>query len=129
MYLMDEYHKQCAELAAYPGRGTGTVFAFTYTVLGLVGEGGELADKLKKVLRGDRQHLHTDLALLGAHDQISLDPEFIAAAKKELGDVLWYVAMAARELGFSLDEIASSNLAKLRDRKARGVLKGSGDSR
>lgn len=122
MYLMDEYQKQCADLAVYPSCGSGNLIALNYTILGIVGEGGELADKFKKVWRGDREPL-------GAHDQISLDPEFVAAAKKELGDVLWYVAMAARELRFSLDEIAASNLAKLKDRKARGVIKGSGDSR
>jgi NTP pyrophosphatase (non-canonical NTP hydrolase) len=80
---------------------------------GILGESGEIAEKYKKFLRGD-----------------DIDEEqFKEGIAKELGDVLWYVAVLSLQLGFSLDDIATKNIAKLSDRKERGVLKGSGDSR
>jgi NTP pyrophosphatase (non-canonical NTP hydrolase) len=58
-----------------------------------------------------------------------LDEETRAALKKELGDCLWYVARLSSELGFSMAEVAEGNIEKLRSRKARGTLQGSGDNR
>ena len=84
-----------------------------YMILALVGEAGEVANKYKKVLRGDT----------------TLTPEVIDDLGSELGDVLWYVACAAELLGMDLDEIATWNLEKLKDRQARGVIKGTGDKR
>lgn len=77
--------------------------------LGLVGEAGEVAEKVKKSIRDDY-----------------LDVNVI---KKELGDVLFYVAALGSYFDITLDDIAISNLEKLRDRKDRGVLQGSGDER
>lgn len=87
---------------------------FLEKVLGLVGEAGETADKIKKILRdkGGRA-----------------DAEDIEAVKKELGDVLWYIANMARYLNISMDEIAEGNIKKLSDRKKRNKLHGSGDER
>ncbi|GAB2622334.1 hypothetical protein Aab01nite_76360 [Paractinoplanes abujensis] len=85
-----------------------------HLVLGLVGESGEVAEKFKKWVRD-----------LGS-DESRIDRDGIA---KELGDVLWYVAVLADYLDLSLDDIASANLAKLADRQGRGVLGGSGDNR
>ena len=85
-----------------------------YPILGLVGEAGELANKYKKVLRDDGGILH---------------PEKRKDMIKELGDVLWYVAALARDLGADLDDVARENIEKLRDRQARGVIGGSGDNR
>ena len=87
---------------------------FLEKVLGLVGEAGETADKIKKILRdkGGRA-----------------DAEDIEAVKKELGDVLWYIANMARYLNISMDEIAEENIKKLSDRKKRNKLHGSGDER
>ncbi|MBL7260086.1 nucleoside triphosphate pyrophosphohydrolase family protein [Paractinoplanes lichenicola] len=85
-----------------------------HLVLGLVGESGEVAEKFKKWVR--------DLD----SDEPRLDRAGIA---KELGDVLWYVAVLADYLDLSLDDIATANLAKLADRHGRGVLGGSGDNR
>ena len=82
--------------------------------MGLSGEAGEVADKVKKVLR-DRGGLFDD----AIRAEIAL----------ELGDVLWYVAQLASELGYELEDVANQNLQKLRDRSARGQLKGSGDHR
>jgi NTP pyrophosphatase (non-canonical NTP hydrolase) len=85
-----------------------------YPALGLASEAGEVAGKIKKVLRdqgGDFAQAPTD------------------ALKDELGDVLWYVAVLAGDLGLSLDQIARDNLAKLQSRLARGHLGGAGDVR
>jgi len=81
-----------------------------YMALGLTGEAGEIANKIKKVMR--------DGAPLNQQD-----------IEKELGDVLWYVAGLCTVLGISLDEVARINLEKLADRKRRGVIGGSGDNR
>ncbi len=105
-----EYERRAAAVAFYPDIGSNPV----YPVLGLAGEVGEVAEKVKKVLR-DKGGVFDDATR--------------AALKKELGDVLWYVTMAARELGSSLAEVALVNLGKLEARAAKGTLSGSGDDR
>lgn len=85
-----------------------------HLVLGLVGESGEVAEKFKKWIRdedSDEQHLDRD------------------DLQKELGDVLWYLAVLADYLGLQLDDIATANVTKLASRHQRGVLGGSGDHR
>ena len=86
----------------------------SYSVIGLAGEAGEVAEKFKKLLR-DANGVPTD--------------EFKNELKKELGDVMWYVSDIASTLGFTLDDVAQTNIDKLFSRKARGVLQGSGDNR
>lgn len=83
-------------------------------VFGLVGEGGEVAEKFKKLIR-DKQ------------GKISSDDK--AEILKELGDVLWYINSISTLLDSSLEEVASKNLDKVLSRKARGVTSGSGDNR
>jgi NTP pyrophosphatase (non-canonical NTP hydrolase) len=83
-------------------------------VLGIGDEAGEVLAIFKKWIRDD----DADIALLDT-----------ANVAKELGDVLWYVAVLAHDLGLSLDEIAEANIAKLRSRQQRGTLTGSGDDR
>ena len=83
-------------------------------VLGINGEAGEVAEKVKKIIRDKGGKV----SQADKHD-----------LAKELGDVLWYVAVFAHDLGVSMDEIAEQNLAKLKSRKERGVLGGSGDDR
>ena len=83
-------------------------------VLGINGEAGEVAEKVKKIIR-DKDGIISEQ-----------DKEELA---KEIGDVLWYLAVFAHDLGFPLDDIAAQNLAKLQSRKARGVLGGAGDNR
>ncbi|HZL07626.1 MAG TPA: nucleoside triphosphate pyrophosphohydrolase family protein [Candidatus Dormibacteraeota bacterium] len=83
-------------------------------VLGINGEAGEVAEKVKKIIR-DKD------GVISEQDKIEL--------AKEIGDVLWYLAVFAHDLGFSLDDIADQNLEKLKSRKARGVLGGTGDNR
>lgn len=85
-----------------------------HLVLGLVGESGEIAEKFKKWVRDAES------------DESRIDRADIG---KELGDVLWYVAVLADYLDLSLDDIGQANLAKLASRQQRGVLGGSGDNR
>jgi len=106
----EEYQKKSRETAIYPNQGDN----FIYPVLGLVGESGEVAEKIKKVLRDNR----------GVIDQ-----EKREEIKKELGDVLWYLAQIATELDLSLDEIAQTNVEKLGSREKRNKLHGEGDNR
>ena len=105
------YQKQAMTTAVFPGRGEGN---FVYPALGLAGETGEICEKLKKAIRDEGG---------------TISPERLALLAKELGDVLWYVAALATELGLDLDEIASQNLAKLAARKQAGRIHGSGDLR
>jgi len=87
---------------------------FMHLVLGLVGEAGEIAEKIKKLVRDK----NSDLA--------QLDRDDMAA---ELGDVLWYTAVLAAFLDLPLNDIAQRNVDKLADRQRRSVLGGSGDNR
>jgi NTP pyrophosphatase (non-canonical NTP hydrolase) len=85
-----------------------------HRVLGLVGEAGEVAEIIKKLVRDH----NGDLAKLDRDDM-----------QKELGDILWYIATLADYLDMSMEEIASKNIAKLADRQTRGVLRGKGNNR
>ena len=102
-----EYQERANETAIYPEE-----YKLTYPTLGLAGEAGEVADKVKKIIR----------------DGLSLAEEKESIAK-ELGDVLWYVAAVARDIGYSLEVIAEMNIEKLESRKERGALQGNGDNR
>lgn len=97
-------------MAIYPAQGDN----YSYPALGLVGESGEVAEKIKKIIRDQ--------------DGVLTDENRIEIAK-ELGDVLWYIAILADEMGVTLDKVAEGNLEKLNSRKKRGVLSGSGDNR
>jgi NTP pyrophosphatase (non-canonical NTP hydrolase) len=108
---LDEYQDRTQHTAKYPG--SGAVEGLYYTALGL-GEAGEVQGKIKKIMRDDGGIL-TD--------------EKRQAIAGELGDVLWYVAAMAKELGASLGDIAQANLDKLASRRERGVIGGSGDNR
>lgn len=105
-----DYQKSVKKTAIYPNQGENLLYA----ALGLAGEVGEVADKIKKVIR-DHQGILTD-----AHRT-----ELV----KELGDVLWYLSSVASELDVSLDEVAETNIKKVTDRKKRGTLHGEGDNR
>ncbi|MEK7473320.1 MAG: nucleoside triphosphate pyrophosphohydrolase family protein [Patescibacteria group bacterium] len=107
---MNEYQRESRKTAKYPEVGSN----FIYPTLGLAGEAGEVAEKIKKVLRDKG----------GVMDDATRD-----AVKKELGDVLWYVAQLATELGLSLDDVATANIEKLFSRMDRGKLGGEGDER
>jgi NTP pyrophosphatase (non-canonical NTP hydrolase) len=104
-----EYQTESRKTARYPKE-----FHLAYPALGLTGEAGEVAEKIKKALRDDNG---------------TVSDERRTAIKKELGDVLWYVAQLATELGLDMEEIAQGNIEKLQSRMERGQLGGSGDDR
>jgi NTP pyrophosphatase (non-canonical NTP hydrolase) len=104
-----EYQRFSRRTAAYPSEAW-----LSYPALGLAGEAGEVADHAKKAIRDDGGVISDERRI---------------AISKELGDVLWYVAQLASELGLELDEIARENLEKLFSRQRRGVITGSGDDR
>jgi NTP pyrophosphatase (non-canonical NTP hydrolase) len=120
-----DYSNLILPLAKYPSVGNNIV----YPLLGLAGEAGEAAEKGKKMWRDYNVTGQKDIDMDWAHGQ----PEELSALRtgliKELGDVLWYVTAAAAEIGVSLEEVARTNAEKLLDRKARGVIGGSGDNR
>lgn len=101
---LNEYQRISGETAVYPGRGE--LLGLLYCTLGQSGEGGEFTNKLKKVLRGD-------VVLADVREQLA----------DEAGDELWYLARKAKELGFTLEEIAQRNIEKLRSRMERGTIK------
>ena len=92
-----------------------------YPVLGLLSEAGEVADKVKKIMRDEEIEVIDPI--------LDLNAEQRKAIALELSDVLWYVTATAADLGYGLDEIASMNIDKLQSRKRRGRIKGSGDNR
>ncbi len=107
---LGEYQAASRATTIYPGAGDNLL----YPTLGLCGEAGEVAEKVKKMLRDDAG---------------VLTPERRAALGAELGDVLWYLAQIATEAGLELDAIATANLAKLHSRAQRSTLTGDGDER
>ena len=104
------YQNLAKTTAKYPNIGNN----FVYPALGLSSEAGEVAGKIKKVLRDDNG---------------VVSEEKKQAIKDELGDVLWYIAQLATELKLPLDEIAENNVLKLKSRLDRGVITGEGDKR
>ena len=105
---LDDYQAHALETAVYPIEAK-----VIYPILGLAGEAGEVADKYKKIIRGDKV----------------LDSATRDALVGEVGDVLWYVAVLSADLGYTLEEVACVNIQKLIDRLGRGVIKGDGDTR
>ena len=106
---LNEYQQKALETAAYPRD-----MKIIYPTLGLTGEAGEVADKVKKVIRDNKESFDADKRLEIA---------------KEIGDALWYVAVLSDDIGYPLEEIAQMNYEKLASRKARGMIGGSGDNR
>lgn len=109
----DEYQEEITQFDFYTPKGLNDV-GFIEKVLGLTGEAGETADKVKKLLRDKDGELSDE------------DRNEIA---KELGDVIWYVASIARYLNVSFSEVAKMNIDKLASRKKRNKLHGAGDNR
>lgn len=108
---LDDYQKEALVTAVF----TGDEFKdLAHWVFGVTGEAGEIAEKIKKIIRDKNGQLNVD------------DKEEIA---KEIGDVLWYLAVLAKHLDITFDEIGARNIAKLRSRQARDKIQGSGDNR
>ncbi len=106
-WYLNNYQMQAREFAIYPER-----MQIVYPALGLAGEAGEVADKVKKIYRDGKD-----------------DARFRGEIAKEIGDVLWYCATLADDLGFSLQQVAEMNIHKLKSRKVAGTIGGSGDNR
>lgn len=111
---LDKYQKRAAEFDLFETSVDLKSPGFLEKVLGLVGEAGEAADKIKKIIRDKGGYA---------------SEEDRAEITKELGDVLWYLANVARYLGVSLSDIAEGNIKKLSSRKNRNKLHGEGDNR
>lgn len=107
---MNEYQKLALRTARDPSKPN----ELFHLVLGLVGESAEIAEKVKKIIRDQES------------DFSKLDK---TAIKKEIGDVLWYIATLSEFLGISLEEVAQYNIDKLASRLERGTIGGSGDDR
>lgn len=106
---LNEYQEKAAETAMYDDK-----YKIIYPSLGLAGEAGEVSEKVKKMLRDDGGELSIERR---------------AGLIKELGDVLWYLAILSRDLGVDLETVAQRNIHKLASRKKRGLIKGDGDNR
>ena len=105
----DEYQAAAHATAIYPQE-----VALAYVTMGLVGEAGEIANKVKKIYRD-----HCGILSENDRNEIS----------KEIGDVIWYVSELATVIGVSLGDVAANNIAKLQSRQQRNALGGSGDNR
>ena len=105
--LLEEYDKFVRSTAVFPAE-----FSIIYPTLGLVGEAGEVAEKIKKSIRGD-------YIVDEVRDQLIL----------ELGDVMWYNSALAQALGSSLEKVMEANVEKLSSRKKRDKIQGNGDER
>tara|TARA_R100000700_G_C3124393_1_gene112106 strand:- start:189 stop:551 length:363 start_codon:yes stop_codon:yes gene_type:complete len=103
-YLLNEYQEMAASTAIYKPE-----HKVTYPALGLAAEAGEVANKVKKIMRDGK-----------------FDRDAIA---DEIGDCLWYIAALCRDISVDMSDVAKRNLNKLNDRKERGTLQGSGDKR
>ena len=106
----DFYEVQAGQTAIFPKDK-----ALEYLALGMTSEAGEVAGKVKKLIRD-------------GEDVEGFEMKKLAIAS-EIGDVLWYCAMMAKEVGVPLNDIMKENLKKLHSRKERGTLSGSGDDR
>lgn len=108
---LSDYQKWTDETAIYPAAGKKNIEELMYCGLGIASEAGEMANYIKKLYRdGDT-------------------PELRNLIRDELGDILWYAARTAEALDVSLEDVMVKNHDKLNSRKARNVLKGSGDNR
>lgn len=108
---MNDYQKQALGTIVDTGDDFKNMVAF---ILGLSGEAGEVTEKYKKIVRDKN-------GVMSEEDKLEII--------KELGDVMWYIAVIADKLGYSMDEVAGINLEKLYRRKDADKLKGSGDNR
>ena len=105
---LDDYQEQAKATAIYDKK-----HAIIYPALGLAGEAGEVSNKVKKLLR----------------DGYENNKDYRKEISDEIGDVLWYVAVLADDIGVKLSDIANNNLEKLENRKKKGTIHGSGDDR
>jgi NTP pyrophosphatase (non-canonical NTP hydrolase) len=116
--MLQEYQDLIKKTAVYPKE-----IGIAYCSLGLAGEAGEIANKVKKMYRDDNLH-----SLVGDFKSAYLYKKK-DDIKAELGDVLWYITALAQECDLTLEEIMKYNMEKLLGRRERGTIQGSGDNR
>ncbi len=107
----DEYQKKALTTAMFSGN---ELLDLAHWALGITGESGEIAEKVKKIIRDSKSVVTNE-----AKTEIA----------KEIGDVLWYLAILSDHLGVSFETVAQNNLEKLKNRKAESKISGSGDNR
>lgn len=126
---LNDYADAAMRTAIYPGAGT--PMGLAYVALKMNGEAGEFAEHLGKAMRdesyGQEETVCQDFDLQQRAYYPTADRH--ALLVKEVGDVLWYLAAACRELNITLEDAAQINLAKLADRQTRNALNGAGDNR
>ena len=105
-----EYQLKAKETAKYPEKDHN----FIYATFGMMGEAGEVSEKIKKIWRDKNKEV-------GDEDRQEI--------KKELGDVLWYLSQIAEELGINFDDVAETNIIKTHSRLERNMINGTGDNR
>lgn len=111
----NEYQKKSRKTALYTNIDKEVIGShILYPTLGLAGETGEFVEKIKKIIRNKN-------GIFDEEDKESL--------KGELGDILWYIAQLATDLGIELDDIAKSNLYKVLSRLERNAINSEGDNR
>ncbi len=110
----DEYQKQAIATAYTDPQYVDTLMEKTIWAMGVAGEAGEVVEKWKKIV---------------AYKEGKVSQEDGDELAKELGDVVWYIAVMADSLGLRLEDIMLRNLEKLASRQNRGVIKGQGDNR
>ena len=115
MITIQDYLEKTGSTAKYPDAGTGSQDEIEYLGLGVMGEAGEIGNKIKKVKRG----LPGDPTL----------PALKTALKGEIGDLLWYALRLSKACGYKPEECMQANIDKLEKRKAAGRIGGSGDDR
>ena len=106
---LDMYQQVAKQTAIYPREQ-----AIIYPTLGLTGEAGEVANKVKKIIRDDGNKINKGL---------------VQEISAEIGDCLWYISVLADDIGVKLSDIANGNLEKLANRKKKGTIHGAGDDR
>ena len=129
----NEYQVAASKTAIYP-----ELYNVLYPALGLAGEAGEVANKVKKVIRdglreklkeGDEELNNAVVVVTKALKDLFESPKIKDAISSELQGVLWYISQTAMDLNIPLNQIAQENIEVLSSRQERGVIGGSGDNR
>jgi NTP pyrophosphatase (non-canonical NTP hydrolase) len=110
----DEYQRKAEETAIYSKLYPGIKPIYLYLIMGVIGEAVEVSERLETIIR------ESD-GIIASQDKRGLE--------KEIGDVLWFLAMLCKELDIKFSDVADANLEKLKDRKKRNMICGSGDNR
>jgi NTP pyrophosphatase (non-canonical NTP hydrolase) len=125
----DRYQQFTKTTAVFPGTGIPGFNGVAYLTFGLTGEAGETSEKMKKRYRLGGPNAFLPGSVVSYDGKEETYEQFRENVKKELGDVLWYVAGLADSFGLRLSEVVDGNVEKLSKRKVDGTLKGSGDNR